>query len=231
MTFVYPIRRRSTKDTNAKIVSAGNNLRDQLRKPTGWVGRFVLWEMNRHHSKLTDWGLSHVAIKKIDTILDIGCGGGRTISKLAAIASDGRVHGIDYSEESVAAAKRQNARWIDIGRVEINQASVSQLPFADNTFDLVTAIETHFFWPNLHADVEEVLRVIKSGGAFIIIAEVYKGGKKMAGKLAEKYIELTNMTLLTVDEHYELFKNAGFSDVRIFEEQDKGWICGIGRKH
>jgi len=187
--------------------------------------------MNRHHSKLTDWGLSHVAIEKIDTILDIGCGGGRTISKLAAIASDGRVHGIDYSEVSVAATKRQNARCIDIGRVEINQASVSQLPFADNTFDLVTAIETHFFWPNLHADVEEVLRVIKSGGVFIIIAEVYKGGKKMAGKLAEKYIELTNMTLLTVDEHYELFKNAGFSNVRIFEEQDKGWICGIGRKH
>jgi len=49
--------------------------------------------MNRHHSKLTDWGLSHVEIEKTDTILDVGCGGGRTISKLAAMASDGKVHG------------------------------------------------------------------------------------------------------------------------------------------
>ena len=42
-------------------------------------------------------------------------------------------------------------------------------------FDLVTAVETHFFWPDLPNDVREVLRVLKPGGTFLLIAEVYRG--------------------------------------------------------
>jgi len=110
-------------------VNAADKVIAQCRKLSGFFGRFVLWDMNRHHSKVTDWGLSHVSIKKTDTILDIGCGGGRTIHKLAAMASAGKVYGVDYSDDSVAAARRANAHRIDIGRVEIQQASVSQLPF------------------------------------------------------------------------------------------------------
>ncbi|HEY6071053.1 MAG TPA: class I SAM-dependent methyltransferase, partial [Chthoniobacterales bacterium] len=128
-------------------MSAADKVIAQCRKPSGWFGRFILWEMNRQHSNLTDWGLSHVTIKKEDTILDVGCGGGRTINKLAEMASSGKIDGIDYSEESVSAAHRNNKRWIDIGVVSIREGSVSQLPFSDSTFDLVTAIETHLFWP------------------------------------------------------------------------------------
>lgn len=115
-------------------------------------------------------------VAKSDIILDAGCGGGRTINKLAATASEGKVYGIDYSNESVAAARRTNARWIDIGRVEIGHGSVSHLPFADNTFDLVTAIETHLFWPDLASDVREVFRVLKPGGKLMIVSEIYRGG-------------------------------------------------------
>src|SRR5260370_24957199 len=96
---------------------------NQCRRPTGWLGRIVLWSMNSSHSRLTDWGLGHVSVGKGHTILDVGCGGGRTVSKLAAIATEGKVYGVDYSEESVAASKRSNARVIDIGRVEIRQPS------------------------------------------------------------------------------------------------------------
>jgi hypothetical protein len=52
----------------------------------------------------------------------------------------------------------------------------------------------------------------------------------MAAKLAEKYASRTGMTLLSVNEHRELCTNAGYSDVQVIEERDKGWICGIGRK-
>jgi len=52
--------------------------------------------MNMSHSGVTDWGLTHVRIEKNFTILDVGCGGGRTISKLARIAEQGTVYGIDY---------------------------------------------------------------------------------------------------------------------------------------
>jgi ubiquinone/menaquinone biosynthesis C-methylase UbiE len=186
--------------------------------------------MNSRHSKVTDWGLGHVFVEKNYTILDVGCGGGRTLSKLAESATQGKVYGIDYSEESVAASKRMNARWIDMGRVEVRHGSVSQLPFGDGMFDLVTAVETHFWWPNLPADMDEIFRVLKADGKLIIIAEVYKGANTKVAKLAGKYASRTGMTLLDVDEHRELFAKAGYSDVQVIEERDRGWICGIGRK-
>lgn len=203
---------------------------NQCQKPTGWLGRFVLWNMNSRHSKVTDWGLSHISIRKQDTILDAGCGGGRTVGKLAAVAAEGKVYGLDYSEASVAVATRTNRHWIDIGRVEIGEGSVSHLPFADDMFDLVTAVETHFWWPDLPADMREVRRVLKPGGMLIIIAEIYKGAETRIAELAEKYLPISGMKLLSPDEHRELFANAGFSDVQIITESRKGWICGKGLK-
>lgn len=203
---------------------------NQCQKPAGLLGRFVLWNMNSRHSKVTDWGLSHISINERDTILDIGCGGGRTVSKLSARATQGKVCGVDFSGESVAFASRINKQWIDTGRVEIREASVSHLPFSENVFDLVTAVETHFWWPDLPSDMREVLRVLKPGGALIIIAEVYKGANTVTAKLAEKYALLSGMKLLTANEHRELFTNAGYFDVQVVAEPRKGWICGIGRK-
>jgi len=203
---------------------------NQCQKPAGLLGRFVLWNMNSRHSKVTDWGMSHILIDKRDTILDAGCGGGRTVNKLAAIASQGKVYGVDFSGASVAFARRINKQWIDTGRVEIREASVSQLPFAADLFNVVTAVETHFWWPDLPSDMREVLRVLKPGGVLIVIGEVYKGANTVTAKLAEKYALLSGMKLLTVNEHRELFANAGYSDVKIIEEPRKGWICGIGKK-
>ncbi len=79
-------------------------------------------------------------------------------------------------------------------------------------------------------DMREVFRILKPGGTLIVIAEIYKRANTMAGKLAEKYASRTGMTLLSADEHRELFTNAGYSNAQVVEERDKGWICGIGRK-
>ena len=186
--------------------------------------------MNSRHSKVTDWGLRQVSIANDYTILDVGCGGGRTLSKLAAMATEGKVYGIDHSEESVATSKRTTARLIRDGRVEVNRGSVSRLSFQEDTFDLVTAVETHFWWPNLPTDMREVFRVLKTGGKLIVIAQVYKGAKTTVAKLAEKYASQAGMKMLDVDQHRELFAQAGYSDVQVVTEPDKGWICGIGRK-
>jgi ubiquinone/menaquinone biosynthesis C-methylase UbiE len=212
-------------------MSNGRKLLDQCRKPAGWLGRFTLWTMNIRHSNVTDWGLKHVSIGKHDTILDVGCGGGRTVRKLADIATDGKVYGVDHSEESVAAARRTNQQGIGMGRVEIQQGSVSHLPFSADLFDLVTGVETHFFWPDLPGDMREVLRVLRPGGKLILIAEIYRGGKhERMHQLMEKHTALTKMTLLSVQEHRDLFINAGYSDVEVIEGYDQGWICAIGRK-
>ena len=203
---------------------------NQCQKPAGWFGRFTLWNMNSRHSKVTDWGLSHISIQPHDVVLDVGCGGGRTVSKLAAMATQGKIYGVDHAQESVAMAGKINREWIAAGRVEIREGSVSQLPFAPDVFDLVSAVETHFWWPDLPSDMREVLRVLKPGGRLIIIAEIYKGARTRMAKVAEKYLPLSGMTLLTVDEHRELFTHAGFSDIQIMTEPAKGWICGIGKK-
>jgi ubiquinone/menaquinone biosynthesis C-methylase UbiE len=203
---------------------------NQCQNPTGWLGRLVLRNMNSRHSKVTDWGLSHASIGKQDIILDVGCGGGRTVSKLAAIATEGKVYGIDHSAESVAMAIRTNKQWVDIGRVEVREASVSRLPFSDGAFDVITAVETHFWWPALPTDMREVLRVLKPGGRLIMIAEVYKGAKAFTSKAVERYSEKTGMALLSVEEHRELFIDAGYSDVQVITESSKGWICCIGSK-
>ncbi|HEY6337902.1 MAG TPA: class I SAM-dependent methyltransferase [Candidatus Sulfotelmatobacter sp.] len=185
--------------------------------------------MNSRHSKVTDWGLSHISIMQEDTVLDVGCGGGRTISKLATKASQGRVYGVDYSGVCVAVARKVNAHSIDERRVEIREGSVSQLPFEDHTFELVTAVETHFWWPDVLVGMREIRRVLKPGGTFVIIAEVYRGAATRTAKLLEEYARKTGLKLLSVDEHRDLLQSAGYAEVQIIEQPSKGWICGIGK--
>jgi SAM-dependent methyltransferase len=185
--------------------------------------------MNSSHSDLSDWGLTHVLIEKQFQILDVGCGGGRTIQKLAAAATEGKVFGIDHAGGSVAVSRRTNALLIDSGRVGIQCASVSQLPFSDDTFDLVTAVETQYCWPDLIKDMKEISRVLRPGGSLIIIAESYKGGRYAA--IQRPVMWLLRSTLLSVDEQRELFSEAGYTGVQLFEEHAKGWVCATGRSY
>ncbi len=195
-----------------------------------WFGRLVLRNMNSRHSRVTDWGLSHITVDRRSIILDVGCGGGRTIQKFATAAAEGKVRGIDHSPDSVAVAIKTNGGTIKTSQVEIAVGSVSQLPFSADTFDLVSAVETHFFWPDLPNDVREVLRVLKPGGTFVLIAEVYKGANTTTARLCEKHSPQSGMTLLTLDEHRSLLETAGFRNVEVYNESNKGWVCCTGRK-
>ena len=190
----------------------------QVRKPNKWTGRFFLWMMNCTHHGLTDWGLTHVAIARDFTILDVGCGGGRTIGKLAALAPEGMVHGVDYAAGSVAASRSR----VKAGRSAIAQASVSHLPFPDSTFDLVTAVETQYYWPDLLKDMQEILRVLKPGGTLLVIAESYAKGSR-----ATRFL---NFARLSVVEHRGLLSAAGYQNVQVFENPEKGWLSALGIK-
>jgi SAM-dependent methyltransferase len=198
----------------------------QVKKPDRFAGRFFAWLMNATHAWLTDWAFTHLQIPEGATALDVGCGGGRTIGRLAAQAA--WVYGIDYAAGSVAASRARNRRLIAEGRVHVEQASVSRLPFADDTFDVATAIETQYYWPDLSGDMKEILRVLKPGGRLMVVAENYKGARNDA--VLGPVMKLLGSSRLSADDHRTLFLAAGYEDVEIREEHRRGWICAIGRK-
>ena len=120
------------------------------RKPDGFLGRMMVNGMNGwSHARMAQWGLSFVDINEDATVLDVGCGGGANIARMLTLAPKGRVLGIDYSAVSVAASRKVNADAIADGRCRIQEGSVESLPYADGEFDLVTAFETVYFWPNI----------------------------------------------------------------------------------
>jgi SAM-dependent methyltransferase len=200
----------------------------QCRKPSWLPGRLFALIMNSTHYAMTQWAFAQLTLARDSVVLDVGCGGGRTIQQLALLAPAGTVSGIDYSAASVAIARRTNARAISTGRVDIRVGSVSSMPYADDTFDAVIAVETHYYWPNLVGDLREVRRVLRPAGQVLIVAESYRG--KRFGAADVLVMRVLGSKLLTIDEHRAALEAAGFSDVAVFEEKKKGWLCVIGQR-
>ena len=100
-------------------MSIMSKLLKQCRKPKGWLGRLTAWEMNTGHSKLTAWGLEHISIGKYHAILDVGCGGGVAVHKLAKIDAEGKVYGVDFFRR-VCNSFQENEQAVDTDRERRN---------------------------------------------------------------------------------------------------------------
>jgi ubiquinone/menaquinone biosynthesis C-methylase UbiE len=138
------------------------------------------------------------------------------------------VYGVDYAAGSVGESRYHNKRLIAEGRVHVERASVSKLPFSDGLFDVVTAIETQYYWPDLANDMREIRRVLKPGGRLMVVAESHKGGKN--DWVLGPVMKLIGSNRLSVNDQRTLFQSAGYTEVELFEERRKGWLCCIGRK-
>ena len=79
--------------------------------------------------------------------------------------------GIDYSEISVEKSRKINKAGIESKRCEILQGDVMKLPFRDKTFDVITAFETIYFWPDISEAFKKVYKILKIGGTFMICNE------------------------------------------------------------
>lgn len=139
----------------------------QCRKPHGDEGFETIENMNENHREISEFAFGIVNVGKNDRILDIGCGGGVNIEKFLKL-TDSNVDGLDYSEVSVEASIKQNRKAVDDGRCRIIQADVRQMPIGDEEYDLVSAFETIYFWPEIQESFREVSRVIKPNGQFLI---------------------------------------------------------------
>jgi len=200
-------------------------LLSQSGRSRGWFGRLLVRVMNLGHAGLTRWGLSKVEIPEQANILDIGCGGGRTLEHLASLVKLGKTVGIDYSEDAVAVARKRNQKLIVNGRVEVLHGSVSSMPFSDATFECVTAVETYYFWPDIATDLAEIRRVMKPNGQLVIIAGMHLGSK--FDKRNMKLIRVGGMRCFSVQEFEDTLQDAGFSNVAVTVEPRKGWICVV----
>ena len=140
---------------------------ENTRKPVGFSGKIMVAMMNFGHSAMAAWGLHFLQPAPDAMVLDCGCGGGANIKTLLKLCPKGKVQGIDYSAVSVEKARKVNAGAIAAGTVYLcSMASVAELPFEAEQFDVVTAFETVYFWPELAQNFREVYRVLKPGGTF-----------------------------------------------------------------
>ena len=194
------------------------------RKPVGLAGNIMVVMMNIGHSAVARWGLRFLELAPNAMVLDCGCGGGANIKRLLKKCPQGIVKGIDYSPVSVEKSKKVNKKAIAEGRCAVLQASVAELPLASEQFDLVTAFETVYFWPDLPQCFREVWRVLKPDGTFLICNESSGDTSK-----DEKWTKIIGgMTIYRDVELKAHLTQAGFHDVRIYKKNN--WLCVTAKK-
>ena len=194
------------------------------RKPEGFGGKIMVAMMNVGHSAVARWGLQFLNAAPDAKVLDCGCGGGANMKRLLKKYPQGIVKGIDYSSVSVKKARRLNRAAIQEGRCVVWQGSVEHIIFAKDWFDVVTAFETVYFWPDLPQCFLEVWRVLKPGGIFLICNESNGDTDK-----DEKWTRIIGGMTIYKDTELEAYlEQAGFRDVQIHKR--KSWLCVTARK-
>ena len=194
---------------------------NNFRKPQGFLGKLVLCGMNIGHRSLWEWCLSRVDLPKSGRMLDIGCGGGGMIANLLHAHPDLSADGLDHSEESLRRSRKVNAESLG-ARCNFRQGTAEKLPYEDNLFDFVTAMESIYFWDDLRTCFCEVNRVLKKSGLFII-------GVEAADPLDTTWSSrIDGMRIYSPDELETLLESAGFSVV--LREGEKEKACIVGRK-
>ena len=197
----------------------------QCMKPHGEEGYQTIENMNENHKEISDFAFECINVGKNDRILDIGCGGGVNIEKFLKLTS-GNVDGLDYSEVSVNASIRQNQNAVESGRCKVIQADVSAMPIDDENYDLVSAFETIYFWPDIENTFKEVSRIIKPQGQFMIAQGT--DGNHPDDELWLSTVE--GMSVYTADELEKYLLNAGFKSVKSFKKENDYILIVIAKK-
>ena len=195
----------------------------QFSRPSSLMGRILLRSMNIGHGRLHQWGLKAAGIQLTDRVLDVGCGGGKAISRILE-ETRREVAGVDHSPEAVKTARSVNRAAISSGRLRIVESSVENLPFRDGFFDVVTAFETTYFWPELQAALTEIHRVLNRGGRLVIANEF--ADRASAGAWAGRL----NMRVPDSEALAGAAYEAGFLMVDVSVHPHNGWLRLVAAK-
>ena len=195
-------------------------------KPDGFLGRMMITGMNSGHAKMAAWGTSKFTSMNPDSIIDLGCGGGKNVQELMKKYPNAKMTAVDYSEVSVECSKKRNKEEIKKGRCKVVQGDVSKLNLKDNTYDLATAFETVYFWPGPVKSFKEVFRILKPDGIFVIVNESDGTNDK-----DQKWVDIIDgMSMYTEQQMISFLKEAGFKDIKVFHNHKKYWISFQARK-
>lgn len=199
---------------------------NNIRKPEGLLGKILLNDMNKVHAAVSDWGLSQLAGLTPAAIADLGCGGGRNVACLLKLFPTAVVTAVDHAEVSVTKTRRFNRRAIAEGRCRVLWGEVSSLPLAENAFDLVTAFETVYFWPGPVTSFQEVFRVLRPGGFFLIVNA--SDGSRRDDRKWLKLID--GMRIDDSGQLTDFLLEAGFSEVAVNHDAVRHRLCLLAKK-
>lgn len=123
-----------------------------------------LWSgyVRRTHDALA----AYARVQPGERVLDVGCGTGAFLQRLAARHPEQPLTGLDLSPGMLAVARRRLAGY---PHVELVEASAQALPFPDGRFDVVVSASVLHYWRDPVGGLAEAARVLRPGGRIALL--------------------------------------------------------------
>lgn len=196
----------SGKSNNTKIIQY---LIDQCRHPKGIIGNTMINIWNKTFVQMALWGLSNVKVQDTDVLLEIGCGGGMFINYLAKQKCASKIYGVDISKAAIQKATTLNKEFTKTNKVTLLQEKADDLPYSENMFNKIFAIQTHMYWTKIEVTIERIFKLLNVDGEFNIVCEKDKIQYHLP-KYQKKEIMI------------KMLEQSGFNTINVFET--KNWI-------
>lgn len=154
------------------------------------------------------------------SILDLGSGAGNDcFVARALVGSEGKVTGLDFTQEMLLKAKINNSR-LGYTNVKFVKGDIEEMPFEDNTFDVIISNCVLNLVPDKDKAFGEMFRVLKPGGHFCVSDVVIKG--TLPDKLkndAEMYAGCVSGAI-QLNEYLKIIGQSGFADTNLHKEKN-----------
>jgi arsenite methyltransferase len=158
-------------------------------------------------------------ISKGNTVVDLGSGAGNDCFVARAEAGEnGKVIGVDFSDEMLAKAK-SNAQKLGYNNVEFIKGDIEDLPLESNTADVIVSNCVLNLVPDKEKAFSQIYRVLKPGGHFSISDVVLIGDLPEKLQVAAEMYAGCVSGAIQKHDYLNIIKNAGFANVAIQKEK------------